>query len=626
MGHVGARRPILAGVVALLALGGLAACGNDREAAARRSLAGFLADWRSGHLERASYAGAGGSGVAAAYRKLAGDLADQHPTLTAGTVRVAGDKATAPVTVGWRFGAHTWQYRTTVHLAAAGDRWQVQWSAQTLQPKLTAGRHLQLSDTQAERASIMDGSRKPLVTNQPVVDVGVEPDKVKDAKALAAALGAALHIDLSALPGQLKSAAPTAFVDVITLRRADYEKIRSKIHDLPGTVFREGSLPLAPTRTFARALLGTVGPVTKDLMDAQPGRYRVGDQAGLSGLQRQYDGRLAGSPGVTVQIAGGASPVTVYHAQPAAGQPVATTLDPKVQEAADAALATQTKHATALVAIRISDGAVLAVSNGPDGGSDNLALTASVPPGSTFKVVSTLAYLRLGVTPDTTVNCPQTATVDGRAFHNENKFVLGKVPFHTDFAQSCNTAFAGLSAKLGSDTLTEQAKKLGVGANWKLGVDVDTGSVPAAKSAVDRAAAAFGQGRTTVSPIVMAAISAAVARGHWTQPKLVTQPSPGKPVADGPTLPASDVADLKSMMREVVTSGTATVLAHAPGGPVYGKTGTAEYGSGAEPPSHSWFTGWQGDIAFACFVEDGGTNEQAVAAPLVAKFLTNLNG
>ncbi|HEY3503961.1 MAG TPA: penicillin-binding transpeptidase domain-containing protein [Actinocatenispora sp.] len=620
----GNGRRLLAAGIALTAVAGLAACGNDREDAARRALTGFLTNWHAGTLAKTTYAKASGAEVAGAYKKVAGDLAAVHPTLKPGKVTVKGDAATAPVTVSWPVGGRTWSYSTTVRMVASGDDWRVAWTARTVNPKLAGDGSITVTRDAATRGSIVDGDGKPLVTAQPVVYIGVEPDKVKDPAGLAKQLGAALKTDLSDLPGRIKTAPPTSFVDVITLRRKDYEAVRDKVHELPGTVFREGTLPLAPTRTFARALLGGVGDVTKEQMDKHPGRYEIGDQVGQSGLQAQYDTRLGGKPGVTVKV-GGSDPAVLWRQRPAAGQPLGTTLDPTVQNAADAALATEKKHRTALVAVRISDGTVLAVSNGPDGGTDDLALTASVPPGSTFKVVSTLAYLKAGVTPQTTVNCPKTVNVGGRSFHNENSFVLGKVPFHTDFAQSCNTAFVGLSSKLGADTLTKQAAALGVGADWKLGVDVNTGSVPEAKTPVDRAAAAFGQGRTTVSPIVMAGISAAVARGHWKQPVLIDDPKL-TPAADGPALPAADVKDLKGMMREVVASGTATVLSSVPGGPVYGKTGTAEYGSGAEPPSHSWFTGWQGDIAFAAFVEDGGTNENAVAAPLVASFLRNLDG
>ncbi|GID10261.1 penicillin-binding protein [Actinocatenispora rupis] len=615
---------MLAAGVALVAVAGLAACGDSKEDAATKALTGFLANWRAGTLQKSAYSGASGATVAAAYKRVAGDLAGVHPTLKPGKVTVKGSKASAPVTVSWPLGGNTWSYPTTVRMVASGDAWKVAWSGSTVNPKLSGDAAITVSRDAAPRGSIVDGDGKPLVSEQPVVYVGVEPDKVKDPAGLTRTLSTALKTDLSDLPGRIRSAPPSSFVDVITLRRNDYEAVRDRIHDLPGVLFREGTLPLAPTRTFGRALLGTVGAVTKEQMEKHPGRYEIGDQAGQSGLQAAYDTRLGGKAGVTVKV-GGSDPRVLWQQRPQAGQPLATTLDPTVQKAADAALATEKKHRTALVAIRISTGKVLAVANGPDGGSDDLALTASVPPGSTFKVVSSLAYLRAGVTPQTTVNCPKTVTVGGRKFHNENSFVLGQVPFHTDFAQSCNTAFAGLSSKLGNDTLTKQAAALGVGADWKLGVDVNTGSVPAANSAVDRAAAAFGQGRTTVSPIVMAGISAAVARGHWTQPVLITDPKV-TPAADGPALPAADVKDLKGMMREVVTSGTATVLANVPGGPVYGKTGTAEYGSGSEPPSHSWFTGWQGDIAFAAFVEDGGTHENAVAAPLAAKFLKNLNG
>ena len=76
-------------------------------------------------------------------------------------------------------------------------------------------------------------------------------------------------------------------------------------------------------------------------------------------------------------------------------------------------------------------------------------------------------------------------------------------------------------------------------------------------------------------------------------------------------------------MRGVVTGGTGTALKSVPGGPVHGKTGTAEYGRGTPPPTHAWFTGYQGDVAFAVVVEGGGFGA-TTAAPLAAAFLTSL--
>jgi cell division protein FtsI/penicillin-binding protein 2 len=286
-----------------------------------------------------------------------------------------------------------------------------------------------------------------------------------------------------------------------------------------------------------------------------------------------------------------------------------------------------------VVAVRFNDGAILAVANGPDGGEENLAFTASVPPGSTFKVVSALGLLDAGqVTPDTPVNCPKTFTVEGRSFNNAGNFELGSVPFHVDFAKSCNTAFASLAPKLGGDGLSKAGATVGIGTTWNLGTPAFTGSVPTNVSNVEAAAAAFGQGQTLVSPISLGGAAAAVARGSWKQPRLFPElpagaPTPtagpaGNPPADGSALKAESVAALRAMMREVVTSGTATALGDVPGAPVQVKTGTAEFDNNPAN-THAWTIGWQGDIAFAVFVEKGGSSA-TTAVPIVEAFLRGL--
>jgi cell division protein FtsI/penicillin-binding protein 2 len=107
-------------------------------------------------------------------------------------------------------------------------------------------------------------------------------------------------MDGIALAERVRAAPPDAFVPVITLRCSDYEAVRSQIQPLPGTRFREGTLPLAPTQEFARALLGSVGPVTAEIVEASNGRLAAGDIAGLSGLQAQYDEHLGGARRVRV--------------------------------------------------------------------------------------------------------------------------------------------------------------------------------------------------------------------------------------------------------------------------------------------------------------------------------------
>jgi cell division protein FtsI/penicillin-binding protein 2 len=77
-------------------------------------------------------------------------------------------------------------------------------------------------------------------------------------------------------------------------------------------------------------------------------------------------------------------------------------------------------------------------------------------------------------------------------------------------------------------------------------------------------------------------------------------------------------------MRAVVTRGTATNLTGVPGPAVFGKTGTAEHGTTSPPQADSWFTGYQGDLAFAVFVENGQTSG-VLANPVAQKFLTALH-
>ncbi|MGH3682694.1 MAG: penicillin-binding transpeptidase domain-containing protein, partial [Natronosporangium sp.] len=84
-------------------------------------------------------------------------------------------------------------------------------------------------------------------------------------------------------------------------------------------------------------------------------------------------------------------------------------------------------------------------------------------------------------------------------------------------------------------------------------------------------------------------------------------------------LPEPVVADLRAALRAVVTDGTGSALVDVPGGDVHGKTGTAQ----ADDLEHAWFVGWQDDLAFAIFVEDGGGGS-STAVPLAEQFLRDL--
>ena len=308
-----------------------------------------------------------------------------------------------------------------------------------------------------------------------------------------------------------------------------------------------------------------------------------------------------------------------------AGKAVTLTIDPKVQAAAEKALGTVDSpkgYVTALVAIQPSTGKVLAVANRPSTSSFDAALEGRLPPGSTFKVVSSAGLLASGVTPDTPVPCTSAITVGGETFHNfQGESVAGTVPFSKDFAISCNTAFISLSNKLAEGRLGDAASEFGLGGSWQLGVKANTGSVPSAKDAAEVAASTIGQGQIAVSPLDMAMVAATVQNGTWRAPQLVLDPAP--PAAPSPKpLPGGVVDSLRGLMAGVVTNGTgAAAFKNFPGPPVSGKTGTAE--TADKSLTDAWFIGYRGDLAFAVVVQNGGIGGQ-VAAPIAAKFLTNL--
>ncbi|MDG4815104.1 penicillin-binding transpeptidase domain-containing protein [Micromonospora sp. WMMD956] len=639
-----ARRSLAAVAATVLAAGALVGCSSDDGPGP--TVDAFLSGWGKGDLQAVGFVTPAGLKVPAAdvtrqLRELSGELADTPPALRrTGDPKVDANTATAGIRVAWSLpGGTPWEYDRQVRLTTGDDgQWRVIWEPQVVHEQLTDGDRIAVRRDAAPRAGVLDGAGEPIVTPRPVVRVGLQPSEVTDVKSVSRQLDAAFRavrpaitppVDLADLPKRLADADPGAFVEVVTLREEAYRQIRSRIYDLPGTKFRAEKLDLAPTREFARALLGSVDQAQADDLAAHPDRYRQGDLVGHGGLQGRHDERLRGTPGLTV-ISERAGPdgtvaptgTELFRQEPRPGQPVRTTLDVATQNAADAALRGEKRRA-ALVAVRVGDGAVLAAANGPGAAGENLAFTAQVPPGSTFKMVSALGLLDRGaVTLDGPVACPKTFTVDGRSFKNSDNFALGTVPFRTDFAKSCNTAFAALAPKLGPDGLAATGRALGLETEWDLGLDAFTGKVSAGGSPAEQAAAAFGQGTTLVSPLAMAAATAAVARGHWEQPKLVVDPAPAKAAPAGPQLKPESVEPLRTMMREVVTAGTATALKDAPGGPVHGKTGTAEYDD--DPAhTHAWFVGWQGDVAFAVFVERGGSSGSS-AVPIAERFLRAL--
>lgn len=159
-----------------------------------------------------------------------------------------------------------------------------------------------------------------------------------------------------------KASGSAAPIPVITYRQADFDARKAALDALVGVIYPRLEAPLAPTRTFGQPLLGTYGAVTADLVTASKGRYAAGDRAGLSGLQLQYDQTLAGKPGLQVVASTGK---VLFEEAAVDGEDVGTTLSVAVQDAAEKALVAGGSVPSAIVAIDVATGEVVAAAATP---------------------------------------------------------------------------------------------------------------------------------------------------------------------------------------------------------------------------------------------------------------------
>jgi len=307
---------------------------------------------------------------------------------------------------------------------------------------------------------------------------------------------------------------------------------------------------------------------------------------------------------------------------------VHTTLDARLQMRAAAILAARLEKAGkdhgALVILNPQTGDLLAMVSAPAPPAEGTASPDELldraryglyPPGSTFKLVTAIAALRLD--PNNTkapFHC--TRLRDGRAgvlipgWNRPVRDDIGDSAHGTlQMAQaiqvSCNAYFAQLGVyKVGPKSLAETAQLMGI----------STGEPAELKKMLPFAA--YGQGPVVISPFKMARVAATIADSGEMPPGRWISTAP---IAPQQILPADSARFIAEAMRAVVTGGTAR---HAMAGldiPVAGKTGTAQVEEGLP---HSWFAGFapadaapSGQIAFAVVVEHGGYGAQ-VAAPV----------
>jgi penicillin-binding protein 2 len=451
--------------------------------------------------------------------------------------------------------------------------------------------------------------------------------------------------------------------------------------DLPGV-----SLRTRPRRNYLESgmaahlmgYLGEIGP--RQLKTQKANGYTMGDEIGQAGLERRWEEFLRGqSGGQQVEVDALGRRVRVLHeVEDVPGSNVVLTLDRDVQHAAQEAM--QGKDG-AIVALDVRTGAVLAMVSAPAFDPNvfargvtgeewrgymndrahpmnNRAIQGQYPPGSTFKIVLSVAALEEGaIQPDTHLGCAGSMAFGNRVFRDWKKEGHGSVDLHRGIVQSCDVYFYQVGNKLGVDKIAKWARALGLGE--KTGIDLDDekpGLIPDSEWKLRRfkqpwfpgetPSIAIGQGYVTVTPLQMATMMSAVANGGTVyKPWFVrrVESLDGTVVREyGPeqvrslTFKEGTLDNVRTALADVVASPEGTGgAARSQVVKIAGKTGTAQVTEmkGATVKSenlaylvrdHAWFVSYapadNPEIAVAVIVEHGGHGGSA-AAPLAKKVI-----
>ncbi|MFL6002010.1 MAG: peptidoglycan D,D-transpeptidase FtsI family protein [Nocardioides sp.] len=314
------------------------------------------------------------------------------------------------------------------------------------------------------------------------------------------------------------------------------------------------------------------------------------------------------------------------------GGSVQLTLDPAAQDAAYAGLEDLPGDAQAsVVALEPSSGRILAMASSPSydpnqmashdfgdvadaarrlGNEEsepllNRAIQTTLPPGSTFKIVTAAAALESGKYADSdalvpggpTYQLPLTSGESGLVDNEGRACGTDRIPFHQAMEQSCNTSFAALADEVGAEAMHEQAEAFGWNSEYLDDLPLQAKSAyPSGMDAAQTALSGFGQGSVTSTPLQMAMVVAGIANGgDVMRPYIVDEVrSPELDVLDktdpqvlSRAVSASTAEELKEMLVDTVNDGTASPGA-IPGVQVAGKTGTAESGRDNVPP-YAWY-------------------------------------
>lgn len=411
---------------------------------------------------------------------------------------------------------------------------------------------------------------------------------------------------------------------------------RAPILARDGTPLAEGpaGARVSPLGAVAGEVTGAVGVASGEPAERLDELgFPPGTLVGETGLELAFNERLLGVPGgVLLAVPGGGEPRVLARTRPRPSEPLRTTLDPGLQSAAVAALGG-----------RFGGVAVLAARTGQVRALAGIAYSAPQPPGSTFKIVTTVAALEAGaVTLDEEFPVTSSAIVGGREISNANEELCGGT-FVEAFAHSCNSVFAPLGAEVGGRKLVEVAERFGFNSPPALfnreateAVDPPASTIPTRlESELDAGVSAIGQGEVLATPLQLASAAQAIAAGGRRMPTpMATEPALAPEAGPVRVTDRETANTIRDLMVEVVAEGTGTSAA-LPGVTVAGKTGTAELGPdpdasaapGEPVPQEvdAWFAAFapakRAKLAVGVMIVDAGGAGGEIAAPIARDVL-----
>ena len=522
------------------------------------------------------------------------------------------------------------------------------------------------------RGSIVDSEGDIIATTRPRFAVYVAPRIAKDPatlKRLATLLSSTSQDILDIIQEtQHNQYDPLRIAPDVPLKTVT--QIGEDQQDFPGVSTEPEPVRWYPDATLAAHLLGSMGRIDpKEYQDLRSDGYFSDDFIGKTGVERQYEQYLHGTPGGTdLQIdARGRELSVTGESQPVAGDTVVLAMNRRVQLAAERTLA-EHHFIGATVAINPQTGAVIAMASSPSYDPNifatgvskanwqplntdsskpmiNRTLEAMYPPGSTFKPIVAAAGLQTGaISTHSTAYCPGYYMLGRARFGCWQRH--GEVDFYSAMAKSCDTFFYIAGQKIGPNNIAIYAKDFGL--QEKTGIDLpgeDLGTIPNPSWKYkhfkrfgsdfdqwfggDTLHMAIGQGDVLVTPLQMARVTATLANGGDVLTPFVVDrvidPLTNAVVFQNQRKLERHVAvsdqnmeEVRRAMRQTVTSGTGRSV-DFPQVAVAAKTGSAQtHGSNL---THGWFICFapydHPTIAIAGVVEHGGHG--ASSAGLVAK-------